>query len=144
MLPVLQMQPVVNNLRSDGRIFRLFNVLDDFNREGLEIESDFSLPAVCVIRTLDQIIQWRGKPDKLRCDNGPEFISQELERWTDKHHIQLEFIQLGNPQQSAYVERYNRTVRYSWLSQYHFDSIQQVQDYATQWLWFYNNERPNE
>ena len=128
---------------SDGRTFRLFNVLDDFNREGLGIESDFSLPAVRVIRALDQIIEWRGKPDRLRCDNGPEFISQELELWTDRHGIQLEFIQPGNPQQNAYVERYNRTVRYSWLSQYQFDSIREVQDYATQWLWFYNNERPN-
>ena len=128
---------------SDGRTFRLFNVLDDFNREGLGIESDFSLPSVRVIRTLEQIIEWRGKPAKLRCDNGPEFISQELERWADKHHIQLEFIQPGNPQQNAYVERYNRTVRYSWLSRYQFDSIQEVQDYATQWLWFYNHERPN-
>ncbi len=128
---------------SDGRPFRLFNVLDDFNREGLGIEADFSLPAVRVIRALDQIIEWRGKPKRLRCDNGPEFISQDLEAWTDKHDIQLEFIQPGNPQQNAYVERYNRTVRYSWLSQYIFESITEVQDYATKWLWFYNNERPN-
>jgi len=127
----------------DGRPFRLFNVLDDFNREGLGIEADFSLPAVRVIRALDQIIEWRGKPRRLRCDNGPEFISQDLEAWTDKHDIQLEFIQPGNPQQNAYVERYNRTVRYSWLSQYIFVSIAEVQDYATKWLWFYNNERPN-
>ena len=128
---------------SDGRTFRLFNVLDDFNREGLGIEAGFSLPAVRVIRALDQIIEWRGKPDSLRCDNGPEFISQNLEQWADKHNIQLEFIQPGNPQQNAYVERYNRTVRYSWLSQYQFDSIREVQDYATRWLWFYNHERPN-
>jgi putative transposase len=53
---------------SDGRSFRLFNVLDDFNREGLGIEADFSLPAVRVIRALDQIIEWRGKPKRLRCD----------------------------------------------------------------------------
>ena len=128
---------------SDSRPFRLFNVLDDFNREGLGIEADFSLPAVRILRALDQIIEWRGKPKRLRCDNGPEFISQALEAWTDKHDIQLEFIQPGNPQQNAYVERYNRTVRYSWLNQYLFDSIKEVQDYATKWLWFYNNERPN-
>jgi len=128
---------------SDSRTFRLFNVLDDFNREGLGIEADFSLPAVRVIRALDQIIEWRGKPRRLRCDNGPEFISRELEVWANKHAIELEFIQHGNPQQNAYVERYNRTVRYSWLSQYLFESITEVQDYATQWLWFYNNERPN-
>lgn len=128
---------------SDSRTIRLFNVLDDFNREGLGIEVDFSLPAVRVIRALDRIIEERGKPERLRCDNGPEFISQDLKAWAEKHDIQLEFIQPGNPQQNAYVERYNRTVRYSWLSQYMFDSIQEVQDYATQWLWFYNNERPN-
>ena len=43
---------------TDGRTFRLFNVLDDFNREGLGIEADFSLPAIRVIRALDQIIEW--------------------------------------------------------------------------------------
>jgi putative transposase len=128
---------------TDGRTFRLFNVLDDFKREGLGIEADFSLPAVRVIRALDQIIEWRGTPGRLRCDNGPEFISQDLERWADRHGIQLEFIQPGNPQQNAYGERYNRTVRYSWLSQFQFESIQEVQDYATRWLWFYNHERPN-
>ena len=73
----------------DGRPFRLFNVLDDFNREGLGIEADFSLPAIRVIRALDQIIEWRGKPRRLRCDNGPGFISQDLEAWADKHDIQL-------------------------------------------------------
>lgn len=54
---------------SDGRSFRLFNVLDDFNREGLGIEVDLSLPAVRVIRALEQIIEWRGKPQAIRCDN---------------------------------------------------------------------------
>jgi len=128
----------------DGRTYRLFNVLDDFNREGLNIEVDFSLPAPRVIRVLDHIIEWRGKPNRLRCDNGPEFISHALKHWSDRNGIELEFIQPGNPQQNAYVERYNRTVRYGWLSQYRFDSIEEVQDYATKWLWFYNHERPNE
>ncbi len=50
---------------ADGRSFRLFNVLDDFNREGLAIEVDFSLPAERVVRALDQIIEWRGKPDRV-------------------------------------------------------------------------------
>jgi putative transposase len=128
---------------SDGRAFRLFNVLDDFNREGLGIEVDFSLPALRIVRALDQLIEWRGKPRALRCDNGPELVSQELRAWAERHRVELQFIQPGKPQQNAYVERYNRTVRYSWLSQYLFDSIEEVQDYATRWLWFYNNERPN-
>ncbi|CDZ75801.1 putative transposase OrfB [Legionella massiliensis] len=61
----------------------------------------------------------------------------------DKNQIRLVFIQPGNPQQNAYIERYNRTVRYDWLSQYLFESIAEVQLHATQWLWTYNNERPN-
>jgi putative transposase len=54
----------------DGRAFRLLNVLDDFNREGLGIEIDFSLPAERVIRSLNRIIEWRGKPEAIRVDNG--------------------------------------------------------------------------
>ena len=59
----------------DGRNLRLFNVIDDFNREALGIEVDFSLPSERVIRSLKQIIQWRGRPLVIRCDNGPENIS---------------------------------------------------------------------
>lgn len=59
----------------DGRSRRLFNVLGDFNREGLGIEVDLSLPSVRVIRALEQIIEWRGKPRAIRSDNGPEYIS---------------------------------------------------------------------
>ncbi len=128
---------------ADGRSIRLFNVIDDFNREALGIEVDFSLPAERVIRTLNNIIEWRGKPLQIRCDNGPEYISGKLAEWACSRSIKLAFIQPGNPQQNAYVERYNRTVRYDWLGQHLFDSLTEVQDYATQWLWTYNHERPN-
>lgn len=128
---------------SDGRSFRLFNVLDDFNREGLGIEVDLSLPAARVIRSLEQIIEWRGRPSVIRCDNGPEYISGALLAWAETHRIRIEHIQPGKPQQNAYVERYNRTVRYDWLGQYLFDSIKEVQESATRWLWKYNHERPN-
>ena len=127
----------------DGRSVRLFNVIDDCNRESLGIEIDFSLPATRVIRSLDRIIEWRGKPVTIRCDNGPEYISLILKRWSKKKNIALEFIQPGNPQQNAYIERFNRTVRYDWLSQHHFSSLEKMRDYATQWQWIYNNERPH-
>ena len=63
---------------ADSRSFRLFNLIDDFNREGLAIEVDFSLPASRVVRALDQIIEWGGQPKRIRCDNGPEYISSLL------------------------------------------------------------------
>jgi putative transposase len=127
----------------DRRSYRLFNVIDDYNREALGIEIDFSLPAERVIRSLDQIIEWRGKPKSLRCDNGPEYISQKLQKWAMNHGIVLNYIQPGNPQQNAYIERFNRTVRYDWLSHDIFESVEEVQYKATKWLWHYNNERPN-
>ena len=126
----------------DGRAFRLLNVLDDVNREGLGIEVDFSLPAERVTRSLDRIIEWRGKPCTIRVDNGPEYISETLRKWAEKHKITIQHIQPGQPQQNAYVERYNRTVRHEWLDQYIIESIEETQDQAKKWLWTYNNDRP--
>ena len=128
---------------ADGRSFRLFNLIDDFNREALTMDIDLSLPAERVVRALDQVIEWRGKPQVIRSDNGPEYISSKLVLWAEKHGIRLEHIQPGNPQQNAYVERYNRTVRYDWLGHYLFESIAEVQEHATRWVWIYNHERPN-
>jgi putative transposase len=68
----------------DGRAFRLLNVLDDLNREGLGIEADFSLTSERVIASLDRIIECRGKPDAIRVDNGPEYISEKLMKWAEK------------------------------------------------------------
>ena len=127
----------------DGRSFRTFNVLDDFNREGLCVDVDLSLPSTRVIRSLAQIIEWRGKPRAIRCDNGPEYISQALKDWANKKQITLLYIQPGKPTQNTYIERFNRTARHEWLDLHLFESIEQAQLLATKWLWTYNNERPH-
>lgn len=126
---------------ADGRSYRLFNVIDDFRREGLAIEAGFSLPALRVVRALNQLLEQSPKPTIIRCDNGPEFISAEFVSWAKRHEIWIEYIQPGKPQQNAYIERHNKTMRYSLVSKHLFESIEEVQDYATQWLWFYNHER---
>jgi putative transposase len=128
---------------ADGRSLRTLNVLDDFNREGLAVEVDFSLPSDRVVRTLNQIIAWRGKPLAIRVGNGPEYVSARLQTWAENAGIGLIYIQPGQPHQNAYVQRYNRTVRTECLGRYHFTRIEEVQDHATGWLWSYNNERPN-
>ncbi|SHN26563.1 putative transposase [Duganella sacchari] len=128
---------------ADGRSIRLFNVIDDYTREGLGIEVDFSLPAERVIRSLDRIIEWRGKPLVIRCDNGPEYISAVTMSWAARRGIRIDFIQPGQPQQNAYVERYNRTARYDWLAHHLFETLDEIQDFATRWLWTYNHDRPN-
>jgi putative transposase len=128
---------------SDARSFRSLNILDDLNRELLCAELDFSLPSSRVIRALDQVIELRGLPQAIRIDNGPEFISKTLNDWAQDRGIALWFIQPGNPQQNAYIERFNRTMRYELLSANLFDSIERAQEAATKWQWTYNNERPS-
>ena len=119
---------------ADRRPFRLLNVIDDFNREALCIEADFSLPAERLIRTLNQIIHWRRKPNFIQSDNGPENVSGAVQTWAGQHGIRIEYIQPGQPQQNAYIERFNRTARYDWLAQELFDTIDDVQDQATCWV----------
>lgn len=116
----------------DGRLLRTFNVLDDYNREGLAIEVDLSLPSDRVIRSLEQVIEWRGIPAAIRLDNGPEYIAQPLIDWTNRRHITLMYIQLGKPTQNAYIERFNRTVRHEWLDLHLFESVAHL-----------SNSRPN-
>jgi len=119
---------------ADGRSIRVLNVIDDFNREALGIEVD---------RILGQIVDWRGKPASIRCDNGPEYLSHVITQWAKSQEIKLDYIQPGQPQQNAYIERFNRTARYEWISQFEWDDLDHVQSAATQWMWFYNHQRPH-
>jgi putative transposase len=113
-----------------GRKIRTFNVIDDYNRECLGIEVNHSLPAQRVIKSLEQLIEWRGKPKSIRCDNGPEYISHALREWAQATDIELMHIQPGKPTQNK------------WLNLHIFDSIEHAQSLATQCMWVYNNVRP--
>jgi putative transposase len=128
----------------NGRAFRTLNVIDDFNREGLWIEVDTSIPSERVIRVLEMIALWRGFPKQIRIDNGPELISRSFVSWADEHHIELAYIEPGKPAQNAYIERFNRTFREAVLDAYLFNSIQEVRDIAEEWLEEYNAIRPHE
>ncbi|MBQ4810599.1 transposase family protein [Pseudoalteromonas luteoviolacea] len=81
-----------------------------------------------VIRVLERVIAWRGKPKKIRVDNGPEFTSSALENWVAEKCIKLEFIKPDSPYQNGFVERFNRSYREEVLDLYLFESLQQVRD----------------
>jgi len=128
-----------------GRTFRTFNAVDDYNREVLAVEVDTSLPAGRVVRVLDRIAEERGHyPEKLRMDNGPEFISSTMAAWSETHGVVLEFIQPGKPTQNSYVERFNRTYRTEVLDLYVFNSLTEVRDMTEEFIREYNEERPHE
>lgn len=128
---------------TDSRKFRLLNVIDDFNRESLAIEVDTSLPSLRVIRVLDQLVTQRGTPANIRCDNGPEFISHQLQQWCEKQQITLQYIQPGKPTQNAYIERNNGSLRRELLNAYMFTTLRQVREMTAQWQADYNSERPH-
>jgi putative transposase len=126
-----------------GRRFRTFNVNDDFNRESLRIEVDTSLPSQRVIRALDELVELRGAPRRLRLDYGPEFISAALRQWAQQHRVELVHIQPGKPTQNAYIERFNRTFRTEVLDRYVFTTLDEVRRMAEDWRHRYNHDRPH-
>ncbi len=87
-----------------GRKIRLLSIIDDFTREAIVMEFDFSLPAARVIRALDDVAKRRGYPAVLRSDNGPEFVSHALLRWAAERNVRLHFIAPGKPTQNANIE----------------------------------------
>lgn len=127
-----------------GRRFRTFNVVDDFNREGLAIEVDLNLPSERVVRVLERIAAWRGYPQKLRLDNGPELVAIALAEWAESHQVKLEFIEPGKPMQNGFIERFNRSYREAVLDMYIFQTLAEVKEQTDRWLRDYNEERPHE
>jgi putative transposase len=124
--------------------FRTFNVIDDCSREVLAIEIDTSLSSKRIIRTLDRLVEQRGRPTAIRTDNGPEFTSKDLELWAKDLGIDIQFIQPGKPMQNGYIERFNRLYREAVLDAYLFFDLYQVKQLTQEWMEEYNERRPHE
>jgi putative transposase len=127
-----------------GNRFRTFNVIDDFNRECLAVEIDTSLTGRRLIRVFERLRNERGLPDVLRTDNGPEFLSGEFVAWAESAGIFIQYIQPGEPNQNAYIERFNRTYREEVLNLYLFRNLVEVRETTYWWMIEYNEQRPHD
>lgn len=127
-----------------GRKIRVLNVIDDFNREALCIDVQTSMPSVYVIRVLEDLLDWRGKPSQIRVDNGPEFISSVFVDWCADKGIRVQYIQPGKPMQNGFIERFNRSYREEVLDAFLFYDLNQVRVLSQEWMDDYNHKRPHE
>lgn len=128
----------------NGRKVRCFNVIDDANREILEVECDYSLKSNRVIWILNHLCNRRGKPLRIRMDNGPEFIAEITKNWCKAMGIDATYIQPGKPMQNGFVERFNGSFRRGVLNAHIFESLEQLRSIAEEWQHDYNHYRPHD
>jgi putative transposase len=133
----------VHDVTAQGRKLRMLNVVDDFTRECLWIETDTSLNGERVKRVLDSLIDLRGKPGRMVMDNGAEFTGHVLDQWSYETGVPLDFIQPGKPQQNGFVESFNGKLRDECLNEHWFRDVAEAQELIEEWRVDYNEKRPH-
>ena len=122
---------------------RIINIMDECSRKALWTEAKESLPANALVDILDQVVAWRGAPAYIRCDNGPEFISEKLANWAKDNKVELRFIQPGKPTQNGLIERLNGTLRTECLNLEWFENLEYLNEKLQDWWHTYNFVRPH-
>lgn len=125
------------------RKLRMLTIVDNFTRESPGVLVDRQLKSKDVVRFLDILTKVKGKPAKIICDNGPEFISSKFKSWAKDNQIELNFIRPGTPSDNAFIESFNSRFREEFLNLNHFENIEEAQLKADEWRMYYNNERPH-
>jgi putative transposase len=127
----------------NGRSIRALVIVDDFTRECLALQIDYSLGSVDVIREFESIAFDRELPKTIRFDNGSEFTSHAMLRWGAERNVDLHFIQPGKPTQNGNVESLNGKIRDELFNMHRFTSIFEARRRAIAWRADYNEIRPH-
>lgn len=133
----------VSDQLSNGRRFRVLNIVDDYSRACVGQITDFSISGARVVRYFDQLKEARGLPNTLVMDNGPEFTGKALFFWSKANGVKLHFIQPGKPTQNAFVESFNGKFRDGCLNQHWFRNIHEARSIIDTWRQHYNEVRPH-
>ena len=133
----------VSDSLSNGRRLKYLTVADDFSHECVDIAVDFGISGEYVTRLLDRAAVFRGYPDMVRTDNGPEFTSRVFMTWAQTHGIRHILIQPGRPMQNGYIESFNGKFRDEHLNESWFETLQQARNAASIWKQDYNQVRPH-
>jgi putative transposase len=127
----------------DGRRFRILAIVDDFTRECLALVADTSLPGLRVARELDAVIAIRGCSAMIVSDNGTEFTSMTMLRWSQERQVEWHYIAPGKPQQNAFIESFNGRLRDELLNETLFSSLAHAREVLSLWKNDYNTVRPH-
>ena len=133
----------INRPGAVSRRIKCLTVADDFTRECVDITADFGIGGEYVTRLLDRVATFRGYPQAVRTDNGPEFTCRSFMSWAQKHDIKHILIEPGSPTQNAYIESFNGTFRDECLSENWFESLEQARQTIATWRTDYNEIRPH-
>lgn len=133
----------VHDRLANGRTIRVLTVVDTFTRECLALEVDACLPSRRVTRTLDRVISERGRPERIRMDNGSELTSRHFLCWGIDHRIELNHIEPGKPVQNAFIESFNGRLRDECLNTSWFRNLWEARRRIAAWRSEYNHERPH-
>ena len=133
----------VSDSLSTGRRLKFLTVADDFTHECVQMAVDFGMGASYVTRLLDEAAQFRGYPQAVRTDNGPEFIARAFLAWTQSHQITHILIEPGCPTQNAYIESFNGSFRDECLNEHWFNSLAEARAESSRWRRDYNEVRPH-
>jgi putative transposase len=127
----------------NSRKFKNLNIVDEYTRECLAIETDTSIGGVRVVRVLEMLRDLRGLPNAIRLDNGPEFTSRAMDDWAHKNGVKLDFIAPGKPTQNAFIESFNGKFRNECLNENYFDTLEEARTVIESWKDEYNGFRPH-
>lgn len=133
----------VSDQLSNGRRFRVLNVVDDFSREMVGQLVSVSISGRQVARFLEQLCEQKGKPRKIICDNGTEFTRKAMFFWSKEAGVVLGFIQPGKPTQNAFVESLNGKFRNECLNRNWFRTMDEARVEIDSWRARYNHVRPH-
>jgi putative transposase len=126
-----------------GRRFRALAIVDDYSRECPAIEVDTSLGGRRVVSVLDRLGEFRGLPEVITVDNGPEFAGKALDEWAYRKGVKLSFIRPGKPIENAFAESFNGRLRDECLNTNWFLSLRHARDVIEDWRMDYNTVRPH-
>jgi len=128
---------------TDGRAFRILNIIDEYTRESLAMKVDRRIRSQDVIDQLYYLFLFRGVPEHVRSDNGPEFTAKAVRRWLSNVGVKTLFIEPGSPWENGYIESFNGKLRDELLNGELFTTLMEANVLIESWRKEYNQVRPH-